>query len=56
MNSRLPNSLSSSSRSQIANRLMSPSEMGELFKAIAFGRGFSTPLLGFREGDRRQAL
>ena len=39
-----------------ANRLMSPSEMGELFKAIAFGRGFSTPLLGFREGDRRQAL
>jgi SAM-dependent MidA family methyltransferase len=39
-----------------ANRLMSPAEMGELFKAIAFGRGFSTPLLGFREGDRRQAL
>ena len=39
-----------------ANRLTSPTEMGELFKVIAFSRGFSTPLLGFREGDRRQAL
>ncbi|HUL92903.1 MAG TPA: SAM-dependent methyltransferase [Burkholderiales bacterium] len=39
-----------------ANRLTSPAEMGELFKAIAFGRGFPAPLLGFREGDRRQAL
>lgn len=39
-----------------ANRLTSPAEMGELFKVIAFGRGFSAPLLGFREGDRRQAL
>ena len=39
-----------------ANRLMSPAEMGELFKVIALGRGFAAPLLGFREGDRRQAL
>jgi SAM-dependent MidA family methyltransferase len=39
-----------------ANRLMSPAEMGELFKAIALGRGFTEPLVGFREGDRRQAL
>jgi SAM-dependent MidA family methyltransferase len=39
-----------------ANRLMSPAEMGELFKAIALGRGSAEPLLGFREGDRRQAL
>jgi SAM-dependent MidA family methyltransferase len=39
-----------------ANRLMSPAEMGELFKAIALGRQFTEPLLGFREGDRRQAL
>jgi SAM-dependent MidA family methyltransferase len=39
-----------------ANRLTSPAEMGELFKVIAFGRSFSAPLLGFREGDRRQAL
>ena len=39
-----------------ANRLMSPAEMGELFKVMALGRGFSAPLLGFREGDRRHAL
>jgi len=30
--------------------------MGELFKVIAFARGFSRPLLGFAEGDRRSAL
>lgn len=39
-----------------ANRLLSPAEMGELFKVIALSRGFSAPLLGFRDGDRRQAL
>jgi SAM-dependent MidA family methyltransferase len=39
-----------------ANRLMSPAEMGELFKVIAFERGFPRPLLGFVEGDRRGAL
>lgn len=39
-----------------ANRLMSPAEMGELFKVIALGRGFSASLVGFGEGDRRQAL
>ncbi|MGB7541637.1 MAG: SAM-dependent methyltransferase [Burkholderiales bacterium] len=39
-----------------ANRLMSPAEMGELFKVIALGRGFSAPLIGFRQGDRRNAL
>jgi SAM-dependent MidA family methyltransferase len=39
-----------------ANRLMSPAEMGELFKAVAFERGFDAPLLGFRERDRRGAL
>jgi len=39
-----------------ANHLMSPAEMGELFKVIALGRGYPAPLLGFLEGDRRQAL
>lgn len=39
-----------------ADRLLSPAEMGELFKVIALGRRFSDPLLGFREGDRRQSL
>lgn len=39
-----------------ANRLTSPAEMGELFKAIAFGRGIDAPLVGFRAGDRRHTL
>jgi len=37
-------------------RLTSPAEMGELFKAFAFGRGLNTPLLGFAAGDRRHTL
>lgn len=37
-------------------KLLSPSEMGELFKAIAFGRGIAAPLIGFRSGDRRMTL
>ena len=39
-----------------ANRLMSPAEMGELFKVIALGRGISAALVGFHEGDRRRSL
>jgi SAM-dependent MidA family methyltransferase len=39
-----------------AHQLLSPTEMGELFKAIAFGRGVARPLLGFRSGDRSAAL
>jgi SAM-dependent MidA family methyltransferase len=30
------------------HRLISPNEMGELFKVLAFGKGFEEPLLGFR--------
>ncbi len=37
-------------------RLLSPAEMGELFKAIAFTKGFDHPLIGFMSGDRRSAL
>lgn len=37
-------------------KLLQPSEMGELFKAIALGRGISDALPGFRRGDRRGAL
>ena len=36
--------------------LLSPNEMGELFKVIALGRGMSQPLLGFTRGDRVHAL
>jgi SAM-dependent MidA family methyltransferase len=39
-----------------ANRLTSPAEMGELFKAFAFGCGVQDELIGFRSGDRRQTL
>ena len=30
------------------HRLISPSEMGELFKVLAFGKGIEAPLLGFQ--------
>jgi SAM-dependent MidA family methyltransferase len=36
--------------------LLAPSEMGELFKVIALGRGIDAPLSGFAHGDRRHAL
>jgi SAM-dependent MidA family methyltransferase len=37
-------------------KLVSPSEMGELFKAIAFGRNISLPLTGFVRGDKSRML
>ncbi|MEK7737028.1 MAG: SAM-dependent methyltransferase, partial [Pseudomonadota bacterium] len=39
-----------------AGKLISPNEMGELFKVIALGRGIREPLLGFSRNDRRHAL
>lgn len=39
-----------------AQRLLSPSEMGELFKVIALGRNVSLPLIGFRAGDKTHTL
>jgi SAM-dependent MidA family methyltransferase len=39
-----------------AQKLLSPAEMGELFKVLAVGRGVRTPLAGFVRGDRSQAL
>jgi len=38
------------------NVLISPNEMGELFKVIALGRGIPGPLLGFARADRVHAL
>ena len=38
------------------NVLISPHEMGELFKVIALGRGVPGPLLGFARGDRVHTL
>jgi SAM-dependent MidA family methyltransferase len=39
-----------------AQQLLSPSEMGELFKVIALGKGHAAPLIGFASGDRRASL
>ena len=37
-------------------KLLSPSEMGELFKVIALGRGVDAPLSGFARGDLSRLL
>ena len=39
-----------------AQRLLSPAEMGELFKVLAVGRGVAEPLAGFSRGDRSASL
>jgi len=39
-----------------AQKLLSPSEMGELFKVLAVGKAVDGVLMGFREGDRSGAL
>jgi SAM-dependent MidA family methyltransferase len=37
-------------------KLLSPAEMGELFKVLAVGKGVPQPLMGFTNGDRSHAL
>ena len=37
-------------------KLVSPAEMGELFKAIAFGKNIRQPLAGFVSGDKSRLL
>jgi len=39
-----------------AQKLLSPAEMGELFKVIALGKHFTEPLIGFVQGDKSHAL
>jgi len=39
-----------------AQKLLSPAEMGELFKVIALGRGIDRALEGFRSGDMSRLL
>jgi len=41
---------------QAVQQLLSEAEMGELFKAIAFGRGMTDDAIGFRTRDRRASL
>ena len=37
-------------------KLLSPAEMGELFKVLALGRGIALDPLGFAAGDRMHTL
>jgi SAM-dependent MidA family methyltransferase len=37
-------------------KLLSPAEMGELFKVIALGKRWAQPLIGFMQGDKRHRL
>ena len=39
-----------------AQKLLSPAEMGELFKVLAVGKGVRQPLMGFRSGNRSATL
>jgi SAM-dependent MidA family methyltransferase len=39
-----------------AKLLLSPAEMGELFKVLALGRGSGGSLRGFSQGERSHAL
>ncbi|HMA11731.1 MAG TPA: SAM-dependent methyltransferase [Steroidobacteraceae bacterium] len=43
-------------RASEARQLLMPSEMGERFKAIALGRDFGAPLIGFAHQDLRRSL
>ena len=38
------------------NKLLSPAEMGELFKVLAIGRDIDFPIIGFSKGNRRELL
>ena len=39
-----------------AQKLLSPAEMGELFKVIALGKNLDAPLIGFARGDKSHTL
>jgi SAM-dependent MidA family methyltransferase len=39
-----------------AQKLLSPAEMGELFKVIALSKGFEEDLIGFKSGDKAHTL
>ena len=43
-------------QAQAAQKLISPAEMGELFKVVALGKGMGETLIGFVRGDRGATL
>jgi SAM-dependent MidA family methyltransferase len=51
-----PSSSSYLRQAAAVQKLLSPAEMGELFKVLALTRGIDEVLLGFREGDRSYRL
>lgn len=51
-----PGSMPYIKASSVVGKLISPHEMGELFKVIAIGRGISAPLSGFVQGDKSHTL
>lgn len=51
-----PGSLDYLKQTAAVQKLIQPTEMGELFKVIALGKGMDEPPLGFSRGDKRHAL
>ncbi|PIX02043.1 MAG: hypothetical protein COZ79_03750, partial [Hydrogenophilales bacterium CG_4_8_14_3_um_filter_62_83] len=51
-----PGSLNYLKQTAAVQKLIQPSEMGELFKVIALARGIDGPPIGFTSGDRRHTL
>ncbi len=43
-------------QAQAAQKLLSPAEMGDLFKVIVLGKGIDETLIGFAQGDRSATL
>lgn len=43
-------------QAQAVQKLISPAEMGDLFKVMALGKGIDAPLIGFGQGDRSATL
>lgn len=43
-------------RATAAQKLLSPAEMGELFKVICFSKNINEPLIGFVQGDKAHTL
>lgn len=43
-------------QAQSVQKLISPAEMGDLFKVMALGKGIVEPLIGFSRGDRSATL
>ena len=43
-------------QAQAVQKLVSPAEMGELFKVMALGKGIGQMLDGFSAGDRSMSL